>query len=92
MPKIFKGSFYFVDVNDDFNTIDELIDRLERDKYINHINVFDKKESKEFEWDDDLKINFTNCPRNEFDKYFENNDKKIKDISDTIKINDGLDD
>ena len=38
MSKIFKGTFYFVDVNDDFDTIDEFIDRLERDRYINEVN------------------------------------------------------
>jgi hypothetical protein len=92
MSKIFKGSFYYVDANNDFDTIDEFIDRLERDKYINHIDVFDKQESKEFEFDDDLKINKTDCNRKEFDKYFDNNKEKIIDISDEIKFNDEFND
>jgi len=86
MSKIFKGNFYFVDASDDFDTVDDFIDRIERDRYINNIEVFNKQESKNFEWDDDLAINFKNCPIEEYEKYFNVNKKDISLVLDSNNL------
>ena len=69
MAKIFKISGYIIDVNDEItqNDIELLFDH---DKYIN-ISRLECKQSKEFEWRDDIDINFTDAKQEDFEKYFD---------------------
>ena len=69
MARIFHGEYYLIDVNNEWSKED-----LIREFY-NNFNIDPDthfvKESKEFEWDDDLTINVIGCPVEEFKKYFE---------------------
>lgn len=70
MAKIYKVMFYFVDIEEQYRSGEELEGEIERslDTSISHYNVH---ESKSFEWDDDILINYSNCPVSEYEKYFE---------------------
>ena len=69
MAKIFKISGYIIDVNDEVtqNDIELLFDH---DKYIN-ISRLECRQSKEFEWHNDIDINFTDAKQEDFEKYFD---------------------
>lgn len=71
MPKLFKITTYVVDSNDEFATDDRLEDCLvyctQNDLRLRHTGI----ESTDIgEWDDDHPLNYYNCPKAEFEKYF----------------------
>lgn len=72
MAKLFKIQAYFVDANNNFKTADELTDflswRAEQFIYLKHAHT-DMVDLGE--WDDNLPINYINCPESEFEKYFQ---------------------
>lgn len=73
MAKVFKISAYIVDASDEFDTNDRLEDCLiyctQNDITLRYLNI----ESEDIgEWDDDIPLNFCNCPEAEFEKYFKN--------------------
>ena len=76
MAKIFKISAYIVDANDEFNTNDRLEDHLiyctQEDMHLRHLKI----ESADIgEWDDDIDVNYLDCPKSEFEKYFNKQDE-----------------
>ena len=73
MAKLYKVELYLCDVNDEFYDKDDVLEYLnsllEMDDYF-LIRIINAKESKEFEWYDDIDINYSDCTKEEFDKYF----------------------
>ena len=69
MAKVYKIEIYVTDINGDYNDVNELVDEIE-----NNLNCkcFNIKESKEFEWDDNLPINYINATQSDYDKALNN--------------------
>ena len=74
MAKLYKVELYLCDVNDVFYDKDGVLGHLnsllEIDDYF-LTRIINSKESKEFEWYDDIDINYSDCPIEKFEKYFE---------------------
>lgn len=70
MAQLFKLSMYLTDINDTFdsqNLEDYLHYCLGDELVVDHV----KLECADVgEWDDELPINYLNCPEEEFEKYF----------------------
>lgn len=83
MAKVFKVEMYVVDANGEYGDSDELKQELSDldDKIFGSpmLRVAKIEESKEFEWDDNLKINKTKAMNRDFEQYL-----KKKEI-----VNDG---
>lgn len=71
MAKIHKVELFLVDVNDDFSSVEEIIDYWQNRKYSPMIHKL-KGQSKEFEWSDDVPINSINCDTEGYNKFFDN--------------------
>ena len=73
MSKLFKISAYVVDYNDDFdksNIEDYLIYATQRYFDLKYVQV---AEADIGEFYDEHPLNYTNCPKAEFEKYFKEN-------------------
>lgn len=70
MAKVHKVEFYLTDVNDMYETGEELMTEIENKLYDGFIGCPTWKTSEEFEWDDELAINKINCTKEDFEKYF----------------------
>jgi predicted RNase H-like HicB family nuclease len=71
MAKIFKFEGYVVDYNDDFETCEQFLDYIDsRNRYCS-ITAFNQETSKEFEWDDGLKVNRIKCNKEDLEEYFD---------------------
>lgn len=72
MASLFKIQAYIVDANDDFKEVGSLEDylrwRTENYCTLKHVHV---ERADLGEWDDNLPINYVNCPESEFEKYFQ---------------------
>ena len=76
MAKLFKISAYIVDMNDEFSTEDRIEDCLiyctQNDLNLEHIKI----DSADIgEWEDNHPLNYVDCPKSEFEKYFKENAK-----------------
>ena len=76
MAKLFKISAYIVDMDDEFSTEDRVEDCLiyctQNDLELRHIKI----DSADIgEWEDDHPLNYIDCPKAEFEKYFKENTK-----------------
>ena len=74
MAKLYKVELYLCDVNDEFYDKDDVLEYLnsllEMDDYF-LTRIINVKESKEFEWYDNIDINYSDCNIEKFEKYFE---------------------
>lgn len=70
MAKIHKVEMYLVDVNEDFETLHDALVYMTNGKYSPLLHLV-KSESKEFEWDDDVIINYCNCTNEQYSQFFE---------------------
>lgn len=70
MAKIFKVSAYIVDPNNEFDesSLEECLEGCtQNDVSLSHVNI----ECADIgEWSDDLPVNYIDCNREEFEKYF----------------------
>lgn len=73
MSKLFKITTYIVDPIDEFDNAsleDCIIYCIQNDLSLRHTKV----ESADIgEWDDDHPLNYIDCPKAEFEKYFKEN-------------------
>jgi hypothetical protein len=70
MAKIFKIEMYVVDYGDSGVTLDEIQESI--DSHYDVISLIANVKEKEFEWDDDLKINSMYSVKEDFEEYFNN--------------------
>lgn len=70
MAKIHKVELYLLDVNEDFDNVNDAIEYMANMKYSPSIRVVSSK-SKEFEWDDDVIINRCSCSTEQYNNFFE---------------------
>ena len=74
MAKLFKITTYVVDPVDEFYTDDRLEDCIiyctQNDLSLQHTQV---QSADIREWDDDHPLNYVDCPKAEFEKYFKEN-------------------
>ena len=73
MAKLFKISAYVVDYNDDFdksNIEEYLIYETQKHFNLEHLRV---AEVDLGEWHDEHPLNYIDCPKAEFEKYFKEN-------------------
>lgn len=72
MTKIYKAEFYITDFNDEYQGIDDVKGKVEESPTFRWalVHVSDIKESEEFEWDDDLKINNIAATTEDYEEYF----------------------
>ena len=75
MAQLYKMTLYVCDLNENLslNEIKTLIDEQALDGCsVNCICHFaDEQVGKRVEWDDDIDLNYIDCPTNTWDKYFE---------------------
>ena len=69
MAKIYKVEMYIVDVNDEFNGIQDYIEYVNGGLY--NLSLFiTKSESKKFEWDDELIVNKRCAMTDDYNEFF----------------------
>lgn len=85
MAKLYKVEMYITDFNDEIMDVDDLKGLLYEFEFHNWVGVkvVDIKESKEFEWSDDLKINKVDATVKDFEEYFKPT-KKLNELLDQI--------
>lgn len=66
MAKIHKITVYVIDPNEMYDGWDEILDYSCQDVFWETAS----KEERSFEWEDDLPINNSSCPIEEYEKYF----------------------
>ena len=69
MAKLFKIEGYIVDPNGEFDT-KELADIMEYGPYDIHLRHIAIDEADLGEWDDEIDVNYIDCPKAAFQKYF----------------------
>lgn len=69
MSKLYKVEMYVLDINDMYHNLDEIIDDAERRVEAN-FTPFNVQEV-EFEWDDDIDLNYVDTSIDTYRKYFE---------------------
>lgn len=72
MAKVFKVSMYVTDYNDFYQDGEHLENDLEL--YDGSINCVEIEESEEFEWKDEIKINYLDATKEDFEAYFKKKD------------------
>lgn len=72
MAKLFKLTAYIVDYNEEFDEHD-LADTLEYGPYDIHLRHMKVDGADIGEWHDDHPLNYIDCPKAEFEKYFKEN-------------------
>lgn len=75
MAQLYKMTLYMCDLNENLS-IDEIETLIKQDALdgvsINCICRFANEQiGKQVEWNDDIDLNYTNCPTSVWDKYFE---------------------
>jgi hypothetical protein len=70
MAKIHKVEMYLLDINEDFDTLDEALIYMTNCKYAPSVHII-SSESKNFEWDDDVIINYYKCTNEQYNQFFE---------------------
>ncbi len=70
MAKIHKVEMYLLDINEDFDTLDEALIYMTNRKYAPSAHII-SSESKKFEWDDDVIINYCKCTNEQYNQFFE---------------------
>ena len=70
MARIHKVELYLLDVNEDFDSVYDIMAYMTNLKYAPSIHMA-SSESKEFEWDDDVIINRYNCSTEQYSSFFE---------------------
>ena len=70
MARIHKVSFYVVDCNDTYNTVDDFLYSIDREFHDGLILHPKCKSSEYFEWDDDINLNHCGCTPYDCEKYF----------------------
>ena len=73
MPKIYKITTYLVDGSDEFNDAsleDCLVYCTQNDLNLEHTKI---QSADIGPWYDDHPLNYYNCPKEEFEKYFKEN-------------------
>ncbi|MBR5604240.1 MAG: hypothetical protein IKW51_08525 [Bacteroidales bacterium] len=70
MAKIHKVELYLLDVNEDFDSVYDIMVYMTNMKYAPYIYVV-SSESKEFEWNDDVVINRYDCSTEQYNSFFE---------------------
>lgn len=69
MAKLHKAEIYMLDVNEMYNSLEEIIGAF--DWHIDDINFHSYDgQSVEIEWDDDIDLNRNDCKRETYEKYF----------------------
>ncbi|MFQ3543464.1 hypothetical protein Q7A53_05210 [Halobacillus rhizosphaerae] len=71
MAKVYKAGIYLIDANDDLDieNIKHALENLGYELWVG-FEIATLKESKEFEWDDELKINQNNATISDYEEYF----------------------
>lgn len=77
MAKIYKVTTYIIDSNDEIRDLGYLEDYV-KDRLGSWVTVkvADSKESEEFEWQDELKINSIYSISEDYEEYFKENKTK----------------
>ncbi|MGF9745661.1 hypothetical protein ABEX05_00040 [Bacillus velezensis] len=75
MAKVYKAEFYITDVNGNLQNIEDIKGGIEEAPAFRWtiVHVADVKESAEFEWDDDLKINRIEATTEDYEAYIRGN-------------------
>ena len=72
MAKIHKLEFYVVDPNDFYDTAEDILHSIDIRLYTGFIpHCYKLKSSKEFEWYDEIDLNYISCDEIDCERYFE---------------------
>ncbi|HAA1162496.1 TPA_asm: hypothetical protein GD612_08635 [Listeria monocytogenes] len=71
--KIFKATIYYGDLNEVLDNKSDFENYLERllERVDGITRLEDLDESREFEWHDDIDINYTDAEKEAYEKYFD---------------------
>ena len=72
MARIYKAEIYLTDTSDEIQDLNQLKNALKGlgDRLWVGVDIASVTESKEFEWEDDLKINKINSTIDDLEEYF----------------------
>lgn len=68
MAKLYKVEMYILDVNEKYDDLGSIMMDMENSTDVN-FDYFNEQET-DIEWDDNVKINNTNCTIEDYRKYF----------------------
>ena len=71
VAKIHKVELYIVDINDDFNKLEDYMNYIENLKYAPMHKII-SSESKSFEWDDYVVVNYTDSDEKDYENFYKN--------------------
>lgn len=69
MAKVHKVELYLIDANSMYGNTEQLLDYLLDRTDINY-RVKSQQESEEFEWEDDIAINYGDATIDDYEEYF----------------------
>lgn len=81
MAYIHKAEIIFVDVNEEFETVNDIVNEIDNSDYLPNTKLI-SGETKEFEWDDDVIVNRIDATPKQCLEFFDNPPPKIE-----IKLN-----
>lgn len=83
MAKLYKLELYIIDYNNNYENLEEIIQDIDNsiDCSINHFNAQEVK----IDWNDEIDLNYSDCPVDNFRNYFEGNKNIFKEEKCTYK-------
>lgn len=79
MAYIHKATVYFIDPNEEFETVKEIAERMRDYDYLPYMKV-GKAETKTFEWDDNVVVNRLDCTPKQAEEFFNNPPQKKQPV------------
>lgn len=70
MAYIHKATVYFIDPNEEFETVKDIAERMRDYDYLPYMKV-GKAETKTFDWDDNVIVNRGDCTGNQAEQFFQ---------------------
>ena len=71
MAHIHKATVYFIDTDEEFETVKDIAERMRDYDYLPYMKV-GKEETKEFDWDDSVVVNRIDCTGEHAEEFFQN--------------------
>lgn len=70
MAYIHKATVYFIDTDEEFETVKDIAERMRDYDYLPYMKV-GNAETKAFEWDDDVIVNRVDCTGDQAEQFFQ---------------------
>lgn len=79
MAFIHKATVYFIDPNEEFETVEGIAEEMGNYDSLLHMKI-NKAETKSFDWDDSVIVNRVDCTPEQVEEFFRNPPKKEQPV------------